>query len=247
MPGARRGAGLSARAALVVPLALVAALFIPPGARPSPPTSGARALRDRDAVPVRAGGRAGRTATRQLELNEGQAIHSLWRPGHGADRRLLGRLPGAAVRDRLRAPAGADRRARHGGRDRARARTRSTSRTRGSTPSTSTRSCSRSGAATSGCEARPQLREFAEDARPFLRQTDERYDAIFVDAYRQPYIPFYLTTREFFELVPRPAEPRRLGDHQHRPPERLAGARAGAERDDGRGVRARRPRPDPAR
>ena len=48
---------------------------------------------------------------------------------------------------------------------------------------------------------RPQLREFAEDARPFLRQTDERYDSIFVDAYRQPYIPFYLTTREFFELV----------------------------------------------
>jgi spermidine synthase len=28
-----------------------------------------------------------------------------------------------------------------------------------------------------------------------------RYDAIFVDAYRQPYIPFYLTTREFFRLV----------------------------------------------
>ena len=27
------------------------------------------------------------------------------------------------------------------------------------------------------------------------------YDAIFVDAYRQPYIPFYLTTQEFFELV----------------------------------------------
>ena len=27
------------------------------------------------------------------------------------------------------------------------------------------------------------------------------YDAIIVDAYRQPYIPFYLATREFFELV----------------------------------------------
>ena len=48
---------------------------------------------------------------------------------------------------------------------------------------------------------REQLREFAEDARPFLRSTRERYDSIFVDAYRQPYIPFYLTTREFFELV----------------------------------------------
>ena len=35
----------------------------------------------------------------------------------------------------------------------------------------------------------------------YLRRTDERYDAIMVDAYRQPYIPFYLTTREFFELT----------------------------------------------
>jgi hypothetical protein len=39
------------------------------------------------------------------------------------------------------------------------------------------------------------------DARPYLRSTDERYDAIFVDTYRQPYIPFYLATREFFELA----------------------------------------------
>jgi spermidine synthase len=27
----------------------------------------------------------------------------------------------------------------------------------------------------------------------------QKYDVILVDAYRQPYIPFYLTTREFFE------------------------------------------------
>jgi spermidine synthase len=40
-----------------------------------------------------------------------------------------------------------------------------------------------------------------EDARPWLRRSDGGYDAIFVDAYRQPYIPFYLATREFFELV----------------------------------------------
>ena len=52
-----------------------------------------------------------------------------------------------------------------------------------------------------GLRDRPQLRRFAEDARPFLRRTKERYDAIFVDAYRQPYIPFYLTSREFFELA----------------------------------------------
>ena len=47
----------------------------------------------------------------------------------------------------------------------------------------------------------PELRLYHEDARPFLRRVDARYDVISVDAYRQPYIPFYLTTREFFELV----------------------------------------------
>jgi spermidine synthase len=47
----------------------------------------------------------------------------------------------------------------------------------------------------------PNMTTHAQDARPFLRQTDERYDAILVDAYRQPYIPFYLATREFFQLV----------------------------------------------
>ncbi len=45
----------------------------------------------------------------------------------------------------------------------------------------------------------PRLHLHHEDARPFIRRIDKDYDAIVVDAYRQPYIPFYLTTREFFE------------------------------------------------
>jgi len=36
------------------------------------------------------------------------------------------------------------------------------------------------------------------DGRYWLARQDQRYDVIAVDAYRQPYIPFYLTTREFF-------------------------------------------------
>jgi spermidine synthase len=52
-----------------------------------------------------------------------------------------------------------------------------------------------------GLRERPQLKLYTEDARPFLRRIDARYDAIFVDAYRQPYIPFYLTTVEFFDLA----------------------------------------------
>jgi spermidine synthase len=47
----------------------------------------------------------------------------------------------------------------------------------------------------------PRLHLYHEDARPFLRRIDAEYDQISVDAYRQPYIPFYLTTKEFFETV----------------------------------------------
>jgi hypothetical protein len=44
----------------------------------------------------------------------------------------------------------------------------------------------------------PDLHLYTADARPWLAASSARYDAIFVDTYRQPYIPFYLVTREFF-------------------------------------------------
>jgi spermidine synthase len=47
----------------------------------------------------------------------------------------------------------------------------------------------------------PRLRVFDDDARPYLRRSDRRYDLILLDAYRPPYVPFYLATKEFFELV----------------------------------------------
>ena len=47
----------------------------------------------------------------------------------------------------------------------------------------------------------PRLTTYHEDARPWLRRSGGDYDVIMVDAYRQPYIPFYLATKEFFELV----------------------------------------------
>jgi spermidine synthase len=46
--------------------------------------------------------------------------------------------------------------------------------------------------------AGPRLHLYTADARPWLRASRARYDSIFLDAYRQPYIPFYLVTREFF-------------------------------------------------
>jgi spermidine synthase len=47
----------------------------------------------------------------------------------------------------------------------------------------------------------PDLHTHAADARPWLRSTSRRFDVIYVDAYRQPYIPFYLATKEFFRLA----------------------------------------------
>jgi predicted membrane-bound spermidine synthase len=45
------------------------------------------------------------------------------------------------------------------------------------------------------------------DARAFLARDTRRYDAIIVDAFRFPYVPFHLTTREFMEEVATHLEP----------------------------------------
>ncbi len=47
----------------------------------------------------------------------------------------------------------------------------------------------------------PNLNVIIADGRYVLRTSDETYDLIAVDAYKQPYIPFQLTTREFFTEV----------------------------------------------
>lgn len=136
--------------------------------------------------------------SRALELNEGQAQHSIWRretvlTGDVWDGHLV--LP-FAVRDR--APERVAILGNAGGTT-ARAYEEFFPNTR-----------------VEGVEIDPQLTEIGrewfdmnnprltvhhEDARPYLRRTNARFDVISVDAYRQPYIPFYLTTREFFELA----------------------------------------------
>ena len=97
-----------------------------------------------------------------------------------------------------------------------------------------------------GLRPRPQLHEYAEDARPFLRRIDARYDVIYLDTYRQPYIPFYLSTREFFELARDRLAPGRLDRGQPRPPRGLGRAGEGAVGDDAHGAQARRARSDRA-
>jgi spermidine synthase len=58
-----------------------------------------------------------------------------------------------------------------------------------------------------GLDDNPRLRVITADGRPFLETTGRRYDIVVVDAYRQPYVPFYLATKEFFALVRRHLEP----------------------------------------
>jgi len=45
----------------------------------------------------------------------------------------------------------------------------------------------------------PTLEVHTADARFWIRGTDERFDGMVIDAYRQPYLPFHLATKEFFE------------------------------------------------
>jgi spermidine synthase len=136
--------------------------------------------------------------TRVLELNEGQAVHSLYRPGSYLtgdywDGHLV--LPFAAS---ARAPEriailgnGAGTVARAYGHF---------------FPDTEVDAVEIDGELTELGRRffdlrNPRMRTFAEDARPWLHRSAGGYDAIMVDAYRQPYIPFYLATHEFFELA----------------------------------------------
>ncbi len=47
----------------------------------------------------------------------------------------------------------------------------------------------------------PNLTVYAQDGRYVLNQLDNRYSVVAVDAYRPPYIPWHLTTVEFFQEI----------------------------------------------
>jgi len=46
-----------------------------------------------------------------------------------------------------------------------------------------------------------KLRTVVSDGRAFLMRDNERWDLILLDAYRGPFVPFHLLTREFYTLV----------------------------------------------
>ncbi len=47
----------------------------------------------------------------------------------------------------------------------------------------------------------PGLHVVEGDGRAFLETSSSRYDLVIIDAYRQAYVPFWLVTREFFDLA----------------------------------------------
>ena len=180
-----------------VPAVLLAALALPPGT--VKPAEGGRVLEETETEYQYARVVQAPDGTRRLELNEGQAVHSKWEAGTV--------LTGDYWDEFLVLPFAA------------RSRPPQRIAVLGTAGGTVARAYGRYFPATRidavdidgelfdlgrrwfGLAPRPQLRSIAQDARPFLRETRQRYDAIFVDAYRQPYIPFYLATREFFQLA----------------------------------------------
>jgi spermidine synthase len=156
-------------------------------------TSGARVIYEKETEYQYARVVEDTDGERRLELNEGHAVHSLYRPGTVLTGDYWDAMLFNAGRPRrvaiLGNAAGTTARAFH---------------------------VLRPGTRIDAVEIDPELTEIGrrwfglprsvdvhhEDARPYLRRNDDRvWDAILVDAYRQPYIPFYLVTKEFFQLV----------------------------------------------
>jgi spermidine synthase len=139
--------------------------------------------------------------SRVLELNEGQANHSIWRAGtvltndYWDDHLTAAWATGRSTPPRRVAILG------NAGGTTARAYGALFPRTRVDAVEIDGE-LSEIGRKYFGMTPRPTLHVHAADARPWLRQQDgARFDQISIDAYRQPYIPFYLTTREFFQEV----------------------------------------------
>jgi spermidine synthase len=52
-----------------------------------------------------------------------------------------------------------------------------------------------------GVKDEPNFHLVNRDGRLFLQQSTDKYDIILIDAYRGPFVPFHLLTKEFYQLV----------------------------------------------
>ena len=197
------GALLLGRRWLVVAVALVLLLLVPPGLVKAEAGAIYEGESRYQFIEVVQRG-SGADAVRYLYLNEGYAVHSVWRPDTvftGGEWDMFLTLPPLLAQPPRRVLM------------------------LGNAAGTTARAFGAlyPRAAYDGVEIDPQvtavarryfglgaiarLTVYTADARPYLQATRRRYDLIMVDAYRQPYVPFYLATREFFALCRRRLTP----------------------------------------
>jgi spermidine synthase len=193
------GSMLLGRRWLLAPAAIAAFLALPPGA--IKPQSG---LLHEDESLYQYIQVVERDDARRLYLNEGIAVHSVWRENElltgGVWDTFLALPPLLGRRPERVAILG------NAGGTTARAFGRFYPETRIDGVELDG-AVSKAGRRYFGMNDNPQLEVHTADARPFLRRADGRYGLIVVDAYRPPYVPFYLATREFFALARRRLAP----------------------------------------
>ncbi len=200
VPQLARGRALAA----VVPVAILSLVALPTGTIKPAGTAGDRVIWEAETDYQYARVVQAPDGERTLELDEGYAVHSVYRPdrwltGNYWDEMLALSLAGAHSPPRSVAILG----------DAAGTSARQLGHY---FPQTRIDAVELDGELTKvGREyfdlGGPNLHTHTADARPWLSATTRRFDVIMVDAYRQPYVPFYLTTAEFFALVRDRLEP----------------------------------------
>jgi spermidine synthase len=182
---------------LIIPAAVAASLLIPPAAVGAD-VRGGRVIYETETQYQYVRVIQFRDGVRWLQLNEGVAVHSLYRPGsfltggYWDDFLALPFASGAGAPGRIAILGDA---------------AGTVARAYGHYfPDTRVDAVELDGALTAIGRryfhlSGPRLHTYTADARPWLRASHAHYDSIFLDAYRQPYIPFYLVTREFFRNV----------------------------------------------
>jgi spermidine synthase len=179
----------------LVPAAVAASLAIPPAAIGAG-LAGGRVIYSAETQYQYARVEQFPDGTRWLQLNEGEAVHSLYRPGsyltggYWDDFLILPFAAGAPTPPRRIAILG----------DAAGTVARAYGHFY---PATRVDAVELDGELTTIGKRLfdlhgPRLHLYTDDARPWLQASSAHYDSIFLDAYRQPYIPFYLVTHEFF-------------------------------------------------